>query len=134
MRGAPVIPGQYDPAKHGRRFATDTGSETLTQQQFREEADINTIVRRFGLTGELPQAGGPGMFGDFTGISDLESAIERVDEIRERFAALDPVVRDRFRNDPREMYRQLAGVSDEELVKATSVPEAVKPEEKEGAA
>lgn len=127
-----IVLRDYDPRAHSDAHAVETGRDTLVQQQFREEVNINTIVRRFGLTGELPGGREDGMFGDFTGIEDLSSAIERVDEVRRRFQGLDPLVRERFANDPLRMYRELASLTDEELVAATSVEapkeEAVEPQ------
>lgn len=49
--------------------------EDRTQQQFAEEADINTIVKRFGLTGELPSPVSVPMTGDFTGATDFHTAM-----------------------------------------------------------
>ena len=50
----------------------DTGEEleSLTQQSFKDECDINEIVRRFGLTGQLPENFRAPVSGDFTGIKE----------------------------------------------------------------
>lgn len=54
----------------------DTGlscdDESLAQQHMAEDADINVIVKRFGLTGQLPQGHRMPEFGDFTGVSTIE--------------------------------------------------------------
>ena len=47
-------PYNYDTDKISQNTGLDCGPETKTQQQFRDEVDINTIVERFGVTGELP--------------------------------------------------------------------------------
>jgi len=130
MRGAPVIPGSYDPAEHSLRFRRRLSGTSIVQQQFKDECDVNVIVRRFGVTGELPQGLEGGMFGDFSGIEDFESAVARIDEIRGRFAALPAEVREKYRNDPTEMWRAARAMSDDELVKATTLEEPAKPEEK----
>jgi len=113
MKRVNVILGQYDPAKHSDRERLDTGPDTMVQQQFREEVDINTIVRRFGLTGDMPVFGREPMFGDFTEIHDFESAVEKVDKIRESFMTLAPEVRERFQNDPLRMYKAVLQAKDE---------------------
>lgn len=83
----------------------DTGEElvSLTQQSFAEECDINEIVRRFGLTGEMPQSFAMPMAGDFTGISDFHSAVNMVVQAQEEFETLPAELRKRFANDPGEL-------------------------------
>lgn len=78
----------------------ETGPETYTQQHFREEVDVNTIMRRFGVTQELPLGPATGIYGDFTGITDYESAVERIEGARNAFMQLPAEVRERFDNDP----------------------------------
>lgn len=80
----------------------DTGEvlESMTQQQFRDEADINEIVRRFGLTGQLPDNLSMPVSGDFTGVSDFQSAMNLVLQAQEEFMKLPAPVRERFGNDP----------------------------------
>lgn len=73
---------------------------SLTQQQFAEDADINTIVRRFGITGELPTGVRAPSYGDFTGVSDFRSALAAIDAAEASFMALPAHVRATFQNDP----------------------------------
>jgi len=72
---------------------------TLAQQQFRDEADINTIVRRFNLSGELPQGVSVPQYGDFTEVSDYHSALNLVIAADDAFMALPAYIRSRFEND-----------------------------------
>lgn len=74
--------------------------ETLAQQQFAEECDINTIVRRFGLTGELPQDVTVPQSGDFTNVTDFHTAMNVVRAAQEAFAEMPSATRERFANDP----------------------------------
>jgi len=76
--------------------------ESLTKQAFAEECDINTIVRRFGLTGELPVGVRMPTYGDFEGVSDFHSAMNAVAKARESFDTMPAHVRARFHNDPGE--------------------------------
>ena len=77
--------------------------EGRTQQQFAQECDINEIVRRFGITGELPFDQRMPVSGDFTGVTDFQSAMEAVTRAQAAFNDLPANVRARFRNDPAEM-------------------------------
>lgn len=73
-----------------------------TSQEFAEEVDINTIARRFHLTGELPENVPMVLQGDFTNALDFRSAMELVVAAREGFMEQPAEVRARFRNDPQE--------------------------------
>ena len=43
-----------------------------TQQSFRDECDINNILRKFNVTGELPLGSVQPQYGDFSGITDYQ--------------------------------------------------------------
>jgi len=81
--------------------------ESVVQQQFAEECDINTIVRRFGLTGELPNGVAMPMVGDFTAVTDFQSAMNVVRQAEEAFMTLPGEVRARFVNDPQRVLQFL---------------------------
>lgn len=93
-------PYNYDTNK----VSDETGLECLDAskavQSQKEEADINTIVRRFGLTGQLPQNARMPEYGDFTGITDYQSALNAVMAADDTFMQMPADVRVRFGNDP----------------------------------
>lgn len=72
---------------------------SLAKQEFAEESDINTLVRRFGLTGELPQNVHVPMSGDFSAIVDFHGAMNIVRAGEEAFMEMPADVRARFAND-----------------------------------
>lgn len=74
-----------------------------TQQHFREECDINTIVERFGLTGHVPQVLRLPEYGDYTGIFDFQSAMNAINEAQKTFMSLPAKIRSRFENDPQQL-------------------------------
>lgn len=52
--------------------------ESMTQQSFLDQTDVNAIVERFQRTGVLPVAEKPAVYDDVTGLQvDLTTAIER---------------------------------------------------------
>lgn len=110
------ILGSYDQREWSDASAVDTGSVTKVQQHFQEEVDVNTIVRRFGLTREMPFGSAAGLYGDFTEIYDYESAVERVQAARNKFMTLPPEVRERFGNDPALLVRAASELSEEDFV------------------
>lgn len=83
---------------------------SLAVQSSKDEVDINTIVKRFGLTGELPKDLAVPRFEDFELTYDYHSAMNMVAEAKESFMELPAAVRSRFNNDPGEF---VAFVSDE---------------------
>lgn len=74
-------------------------------QSARDETDINVIVRRYGVTGMLPQVAVPPSYGDFDGVFDFQSAMNLVVAAQHSFASLDAGVRKRFGNDPAEFVK-----------------------------
>jgi len=94
-------PGNYDVEQASEESGLDCSSlPSRTQQHFAEEVDINTIVRRFGLTGELPEGVPHILQGDFTNVFDFQSAMDMVVAAREAFMEQPAEVRARFDNDP----------------------------------
>lgn len=82
------------------RSAVDCSHDpNIVQQSFKNDADVNTIVRRFGL-GQVSRPRLDGVYGDFTGIHDYQSALARIEQVRESFMSLDPEIRAEFDNDP----------------------------------
>lgn len=71
-----------------------------TQQQFKDDADINVLAKRFGLDGKLPEGVHMPMAGDFEGVFDFQSAMDQIVRARESFDAMPAHVRSRFGNDP----------------------------------
>lgn len=75
-------------------------SPSLAKQSFADECDINTIVRNFGLTGQLPDPVRPPQYGDFEGIFDYQTALNAVIAADAAFMEMNADVRARFHNDP----------------------------------
>lgn len=69
-------------------------------QASRDETDINTIVKRFGLTGQLPQNIRTPLEGDFTNAIDFRTAMDAIVAADRSFSAMPADVRKRFGNDP----------------------------------
>lgn len=90
------------------RLATDVqcNDPSLTQQQFATDADINVLVRRFGITdGAVPPvAVDPRFFADFSDAVDFREALDRSRVALDRFEALPADLRSRFGNDPVSLY------------------------------
>lgn len=73
---------------------------SLTVQSEKDEADINVIVRRFGLTGSLPQGVRTPTYDDFTGVTDYQSALNAMTLANDSFYQMPAEIRSEFDNDP----------------------------------
>lgn len=73
---------------------------SLTQQHMADDADINEIVRRFGITGQMPQGVRLPTYGDFVGVNDYRAALAAISEADDNFMQYPADLRARFDNDP----------------------------------
>lgn len=100
----------------GLDCSEDKGGQT--QQQFKEETDINTIVERFGISGETPPAMNFPSEQDFTETFDFQTSMNVIVQARESFMTLPAKTRARFQNDPQQFM--------EFMHDSENIPEMVK--------
>lgn len=89
---------QYWPRARGLG-AIECLDPSLTQQSQREDADINVIVKRFGVTGQLPQMVQRPQLEMFVDVFDYQSAMNAIVAADRSFMAMPAEVRSRFDND-----------------------------------
>lgn len=99
------------PYNHDRNAESDrTGlackDPTLTDQSFKEDADINTIIDR-ALKGQEFPIVLPEHFGNGVGIPSLYEARSRIAESNATFYNLPPKIREEFLNDPGRWEQQV---------------------------
>lgn len=90
----------YDRAEISKATGLRCEDPSLTIQSQKEEADINNIVKAFGVTGQLPASIRLPSYGDFTGIDDFRSALEAVKAAEESFNQVPAAIRSQFDNSP----------------------------------
>lgn len=74
---------------------------SMTEQHFKDECDINTIVKSYQATGVLPQGNREPLFGDFAEFpTDLQASQQYFDDASQRFMELPATLRREFDNDP----------------------------------
>lgn len=100
-------PYNYDTDAASNESGLACEEPTLAQQHFKEECDINTILQKFSITGILPEAPLSPRYGDFSGISDYHTALNRVIAAQDEFEALPAQIRARFDNDPAKLIEFL---------------------------
>lgn len=87
-------------------------SSSMTRQEFKDEANVNNLLKRYALTGSfydpmvLPKA--TLQFGDFTTCGDYQHACDVIIRMREYFDSLPLEIRKRFNYDPSALLNFLA--------------------------
>lgn len=123
----------YDMSEASAESALVCKDESLTLQSHAEDADINNIVRRFGVTGEVPITTRMPTYMDASEGWDFRRALETVMQAEEAFMQVPAEVRARFRNDPAAFADFVENPANlDELRKlglAAIVPEPAKPAE-----
>lgn len=117
----------YDMRIASRSSATVNDEPSLTVQSQKDEADINVLVRRFGLTGQILGVPRPPLEGDFSAEAfDFQSSMNLIRSAQESFDAMSAVTRERFANDPARFVNFCSDPSNlEEMRKmGLAIPEA----------
>lgn len=93
-------PYNYDVDQASVDSGLECKDKSLTLQSQAQEADINVMLKRFAVTGLLPQVPRPPTYRDFDGIFDYRSAMDVINAADRSFKSLPAAVRSRFGNDP----------------------------------
>lgn len=73
---------------------------SLAQQSFKDETDINVMLERFKVTGQMPAGIRLPEYGDFTGLTDFRTAMGALLSAQDEFMKLPAELRARFGNSP----------------------------------
>ena len=139
MKKPPFLrtPYNYDLDAASNESGLHCEDATLAQQHFKDECDINNILRQFNVTGLLPETPLSPRYGDFTGIGDYHTALNRVIAAEHEFMALPAQIRSRFDNDPAKLIDFLENQENKDeaiklgLVNPVELPQVVEvPQEK----
>lgn len=92
--------------------------ESLTQQQYKDDCDVNIIMERYMKTGMMPQSVAPMLEGDFSNLPSYAEAMQTVIDAQDMFMEIPAKIRLKFENDPQQLINYLADPSnDEEAIK-----------------
>lgn len=99
------FPQWKTPYNHDRDFESERtalycNDPSLTKQEFKEETDINVILKRFTRTGELPPMPVPEDFIDITARANYFEMQQRIANANAIFYQLDPEIRAQHLNSP----------------------------------
>lgn len=88
--------------------------ESLTQQQFIDDCDVNVILNRILKTNEMPQLVPAMLEGDFSNLPSYQEALHTVMSAKEMFMEIPASTRLRFENDPQKLMDFLSDDSNNE--------------------
>ena len=83
--------------------------ESRTKQSFRDETDVNLILRKYEKTGLIDHVNRyQGDYTDLTEVQDYHTSMNQIIAAREAFQSLPSGIRNRFANDPAQ-FLEFAG-------------------------
>jgi phage internal scaffolding protein len=100
-------PYNYDMALASEESGLVCKDPSLAQQHMKDECDINILVERFGVTGSMPVAPLEPSYGDFSGVGDYHTALNKIRAADEAFMALPAKIRAKFDHDPNSLLNYL---------------------------
>lgn len=81
-------------------FGTVNNEDTMAEQSHAKDTDINVIMAKYKITGQIPLPQVPARYGDFSQVTDYREALHTIREANDLFMELPANIRARFRNDP----------------------------------
>lgn len=123
--GSVIIRKKFD--ESDRELLVCVG-ESRTQQSFKEECDVNVIMRKYEKTGLITHVSKvQGQYGDFSSIGDYQEALDKLSVAQDAFLDMPAKLRARFGNDPGQLIEFINNKENyEEAVKLGLIVEAVK--------
>jgi len=111
------------------KIQTINTEPSMTSQQFKEQCDVNNIMKKYRLTGELSHLKKTqGQYMDLTSLPDYQTALQTVIDANSAFESLPAHVRKSFQNDPKQLLQFVADPNNkEEAIKLGLIPEQQKP-------
>lgn len=127
MKNKPQIRNRFSQVRRSVRKVEDAGDHH-TQQQFKDECDINRIVQNANR-GVPPRyfAQGQPHYGDFSNVPDLMEAHDKIERAKQAFMTLPAGLRGELDNDPRRINEISREQIDRYKLKKTLVREDEEP-------
>jgi phage internal scaffolding protein len=109
------------------RVITDYSSQpSLTKSEFKDECDINNVVKRALRTGVLPGVDREALYGDFSQVEDYATAQIKIAEAKSEFEQLPSGIKEKFDNDVANLLDFVDDPENEaEAIKLGLLPEQV---------
>jgi phage internal scaffolding protein len=84
----------------------ETTGDSMTQQHFAEESEINNILRSHDRNGVIEHIHrGNAIYGDFSNITDFSDALYQIKEAQQEFLNIPSEIREKFQNDAGQFFK-----------------------------
>lgn len=111
------------------RLVLHTGDKTPVKQEFKDECDINVLMKRYQKTGLFPQhPGQQPRYVSNIGAPDYQEAMNIVSAANQQFSGLNSELRKRFDNDPSKFLEFVNNPDNAQELVDLGLREAPKPE------
>jgi phage internal scaffolding protein len=101
------------------RVAIDCSEPVITKQAYKDECDVNNIIKRWARTGLMEHvARYQGSYVDLPDEIDYKASMDALLDAQEAFASLPSKVRQRFENDPVQFLQFVHEPGNEEEMRA----------------
>lgn len=103
-----------------KRVATVFQGETMTQQQFQEQVNVNNIMKKYKQTGTITHIRNAqqGVYADMASLPSYQEAMQTIVNANAAFEEVPAHIRQRFSHDPHQFMQFLANPqNDEEAIK-----------------
>lgn len=88
------------------RLQTEIIGKSLTQQEYKEECDVNNVIRRYQLTGDVNLFNRTeGQYIDVSDVKDFQESMNIVRQAQQTFEALPAKVRAELANNPENLLK-----------------------------
>ena len=92
----------------------DCSTGDRTHQSFKDECDINNVIKRYKLTGTVPQHQTPPDYSDYSNLGDYQDALNLVATANSMFEDLPFEIRKKFNHDPNELITFVSDPTNQE--------------------
>lgn len=89
--------------------------ESVTQQQFKKQCDINHILKQYDKTGLITHVNeAKAFYGDYTEVNEYQESLNLVIRAQDNFMSLPSKIRNKFHNNPGEYLEFVSNPENQE--------------------
>lgn len=105
-----------------------TVGESLTQEQFAEESNINNIIRSYDRNGVIEHINrGKAIYGDFSNVTDFSDALNQINQAKAEFMNIPSEIREKFQNDAGQFFKFASNPDNIEELREMGLAEPQRP-------
>lgn len=115
------------PYKNYGRVIAPKGRGSMTKQCFKDDVDINNIIKKYHKTGVMPYISHfKAVFGDFFNVTDYRTALHKLQLAKAVFEGIPVNVRERFDDDPGKFMKFVQDPANKDEIESLGLVEKIK--------